>query len=51
MKRRPNAVTFFGLASTVALLGACEKSAPETAGSDLGTSVQALLFIKRQTAA
>jgi hypothetical protein len=49
MKFQANAVIFFGLAGSAALMGACGKSAPESSGSDLGVSVQALLFIKRQT--
>jgi hydrazine synthase alpha subunit-like protein len=49
MKRQLNAVTLFGLAGTVALMGACDQSTPAQTGGALGSSVQALLFIKRQT--
>jgi Hydrazine synthase alpha subunit middle domain len=50
MKAHIHAVTFFGLAGAVALLGACDKSTPgSTGGPDLGSGVQSLLFVKRQT--
>jgi hypothetical protein len=45
MKRHLKALTVFGLAGTVASMGACSKSA--TDGNGVG--VQSLLFIKRQT--
>jgi hypothetical protein len=45
MKRHLKALTVFGLASTVASMGACSKSTTD----DDGAGVQSLLFIKRQT--
>jgi hypothetical protein len=44
MKRTLKALTVFGLAGTVATMGACSKSTTD----DNGTGVQSLLFIKRQ---
>ncbi len=44
MKRHLKALTVFGLAGTVATMGACSKSTTD----DNGTGVQSLLFIKRQ---
>jgi hypothetical protein len=49
MKRQLNAVSLFGLASTVALMGACDNSTSPSGESALGSNVQSLLFIKRQT--
>jgi Hydrazine synthase alpha subunit middle domain len=49
MKRLPNAVSLLGLASTVALVAACSDSTSQGGGSTLGSNVQSLLFIKRQT--
>src|ERR1700689_4272774 len=44
MNRHLTALTVFGLAATVATMGACSKSTTD----DNGTGVQSLLFIKRQ---
>ena len=44
MKRHLKALTVFGLAGTVATMGACSKSTTD----DNGTGVSSLLFIKRQ---
>jgi hypothetical protein len=44
MKRHLQALTVFGLAGTVATMGACSKSTTD----DNGTGVSSLLFIKRQ---
>jgi hypothetical protein len=49
MKRPLNVVTLFGLASAVALMGACDDSNSSAGSSPLGSNVQSLLFIKRQT--
>src|SRR3984957_7218715 len=45
MNRHLKALTVFGLAATVASMGACSKSTTD----DNGVGVQSLLFIKRQT--
>jgi len=49
MKLQANTVTLLGLAGAAALVAACDNSAVDSSSSDLGNSVQALLFVKRQT--
>jgi hypothetical protein len=51
MHRTLPALTVFGIAGTLALAGGCGNSTPgsSSAGADLGSGVQSLIFIKRQT--
>jgi hypothetical protein len=51
MHRNLHAVTPFGIAATLALAGGCSSSTPANSSgvADLGSGVQSLIFIKRQT--
>jgi hypothetical protein len=49
MKQPMKTVSLFGFAATVSLTGACGDSAAPGTDSVLGSSVQSILFIKRQT--
>jgi hypothetical protein len=49
MKRHLNSLTVFGLAGTVAAMGACGKTTGDEGGAtDTGIAAQSMLFIKRQ---
>src|SRR3984957_1130785 len=48
MKRHLQALTVFGLAGTVASMGACSNSTTDGGGTSSSVGVQSLLFVKRQ---
>jgi hypothetical protein len=49
MNRHLTTLTVFGLAGTVATIGACTKTTGDDSGTANGISAQSMLFIKRQT--